>query len=298
MPSVVTKDYLDNLYNDVDRPVGPVRFQLPSALSSLSDETEDPLLSAGSRLAIIQLEEDPAGLSLLVRLAVSCAEEGAKVLFVSRLIDMEKFADLALAFLSPRGEGFPPDRLVLNKLASLNLAFHEASRSDSLGADTLGWLIESSGCDLLLLDSLVGPEGRALSEAAYAMQVPVVYCCGASYRDRCIWAEGDIGSPTHMLLLDRSLDEEEAERDDRPNMGLRECRLVAPNKNRGSLELPFKGTFRLTYLEDGRIADCIDECGGHILCSEIEAVVIEGCRLTIEKPLFYDRRIELLYGIN
>lgn len=298
MPSVVTKDYLDNLYNDADQPVGSVRFQLPSALSSLSDETEDPLLSAGSRLAIMQREEDPAGLSLLVRLAVSCAEEGAKVLFVSRLIDMEKFTDLALAFLSPKDGGFSPNRLVLNKLASLSLAFHEASRSESLGADTLGQLIESSGCNLLLLDSLLGPEGRALSKTAYAMRLPVVYCCVASYRDRCIWAEGDIGSPTHMLLLDRSLDEEEAERDDRPNMGLRECRLVTPNMDRGSLELPFKGTFRLAYLEDGRIADYIDECGGHVLCSEIEAVVIEGSRLAIEKPPFYDRRIELLYGIS
>lgn len=160
-------------------------------------------------------------------------------------------------------------------------------------------MIEDSECDLILVDKIVGSEGLSLFRVADTLQLPVVYCWESVYRDQCVYINGEIGSPTHFLLMDRSLDEEEAEEDDRPDIGMRECRLVSCHDGEKDLELPFKGTFTLVFLEDeGRISDCIDEYGGHMLCSKVECVVIDGFKRAIKEPPYYERKLKLLYEVG
>lgn len=279
-----------------------LRFSCIEPLARLSLDGSIGLLSPESSLAIVSVERDPAAADLMIALGASCAKEGASVLFLSRNIGLEEFASRIYSVVAngrhSTSEDTAPSLADIKLLDSLEI-YHESLdvREGRLTKEAVLHSIEHCDADLLILEDGDSSDFSACAGALRKHGVPFMYNRSACLEGRRAVADDFVTLPTHVVFMDRSMDEIEAEKQDRPYIGARECRLMIPDDQKRIMTVPFLGTFTLAYSpECHRIANLLDEYGGHLLSSEINEIELDGERYAIVEPDHYERRLELLFA--
>lgn len=302
-PEKVTRSLIKQSVIEVVEPVRTwLNFTSPRALAALSDADATPLLSPESSMALLTIGDDPAAADLMITLGVSCAREGARVLFLSSSMSRDDFCSRVFNICATRSQtANTPERpslASLNLLDSLSIYYqHLPFEYYRLEANDLTCTLDHYDIDLLVVEGANAQKLDTCKEAATAVRIPIVFNQAGQLEDRRV-SLGEMRTlPDHVLLMDRSITELEAERDDRPYYGVRECRLMIPSALERDMVIPFLGTFTLAYSEnDHRISDYIDGYDGHLLLSEIEGLDLGPESYCIIEPDHYGRKLELLYG--
>lgn len=279
-----------------------LRFSNVKPLARLSLDESIGLFAPESRMAIVSVADDPAASDLMIGLGVSCAREGSSILFLSHNISLDEFlfrvySTIAKGHYLSSDDEFPSlaDIKLLDRLE----IYHEgiSSYEGRITEDSVLRSVEACDADLLILEGGDCSDLSACTGALRNQGIPFVYNRSACLEGQRAVAD-DFGTlPTHVVFMDRSMDEIEAEKQDRPYIGARECRLMIPDDQKHIMTVPFLGTFTVAYSpECHRIANLVDEYDGHLLSSDINEIELDGERYAIAEPDHYERRLELLFA--
>lgn len=72
---------------------------------------------------------------------------------------------------------------------------------------------------------------------------------------------------------------------------------MIPDDQKHIMTVPFLGTFTVAYSpECHRVANLVDEHGGHMLSSEVNEMELDGKTYAIVEPDHYEEKLDLLFA--